>query len=192
MLILYTLLLSSLHTSFAAEQIAFQPPSPLQIPSSSPPPASTHSLTLVHALHLAQSDKPILHRRYSTQELSLLSSDEGHSNTQEIRTTREKVWRPSSNEAFQAQRRANYYHKRSVRTGNALSIEERVDSEWGKELEWREEEIEVPDITNVETIAALAKMTSNAYASPDRPGDWYAFDGKWNVVSFLHCCFFFW
>lgn len=106
MLILYALLLSSLQTSFAAEQIAFKTPSKLRIPSSSPPPSSTHSLTLVHALHLSHSHKPILHRRYSPQELSVLSSDEGHSNTQEIRTTREKLWRPSLNKAFQAQRRA--------------------------------------------------------------------------------------
>lgn len=53
--------------------------------------------------------------------------------------------------------------------------------------EWDEDEIESPDVTNKDTLLALAKMTSNAYYdSPDTgKSGWYNLGNKWNIVRCL-------
>lgn len=51
-----------------------------------------------------------------------------------------------------------------------------------EQLRWDEEEIIGPDVESRETLLQLAKMTNNAYVSPDDPV-WYDLGGGWNVVS---------
>lgn len=56
-------------------------------------------------------------------------------------------------------------------------------------VDWNEDEIEGPDVTDNETLLLLAKMTSDAYLSPG-DADWYDLGEKWNVVRrMLHCVF---
>jgi putative lipase involved disintegration of autophagic bodies len=45
-----------------------------------------------------------------------------------------------------------------------------------------EHEIEMPNVTDVRTLAALAKMASNAYIQDDNSG-WWDLEGRRNVVS---------
>jgi lipase ATG15 len=62
-----------------------------------------------------------------------------------------------------------------------LTANEMQDLVYGATLEWQDEEIEVPDVQDVETLATLAKMTANAYSLPD-DASWYDLGHKWNVV----------
>lgn len=175
-LIAATILLSSTQ--------ATQYPLQLETPATLAPPApNLHHLTLRHAVHLSHTDRtrPALHRTFSPSDLVSAASLTGHSPTQTIRTTRSKAWRPSSDWAYQAQRRTNFYLPRALKAGRPLTSNELADSMWGATLEWEEQEIEVPDVTDVVTVASLAKMTSNAYS--DAPDNWYDLDGRWNVVS---------
>lgn len=47
-------------------------------------------------------------------------------------------------------------------------------------LDWQEVDTVIPDVTDIETLASLAKMTNNAYSLP---GDdrWYDPGGSWNL-----------
>lgn len=49
--------------------------------------------------------------------------------------------------------------------------------------EWEDVEIEVPDVTDRQTIITLAKMASDAYVVPDS-SEWWPLDG-YNAVSVL-------
>lgn len=154
---------------------------PGQVPFSVPP--SFSSLSLKHALHLSppKSNRPPFHRTYSPQDLLSIQSTDGHTDTTAIRTTRAKVWRPSSPHAYQAARRSSFYTPRALFAGRALTQNEMEDSLWASTLEWREDEVEMPDVTDVATLRQLAMICSNAYSAPS--GDWYDLEGKWNVVS---------
>ncbi|KAL8286351.1 hypothetical protein RQP46_004368 [Phenoliferia psychrophenolica] len=152
--------------------------------SAPPPPASRqHSLTLKHAIHLSHThrDRPALHRVFSESDLLSIESAEGHSNTQVISTVRTTAWRPSSQRAYQAARRASFYSPRARKAGRPLSLDELDDSLWGSTLDWHEDEIEMPNITDVATLRSLAKLTSNAYSAPDK--DWFDLEGGWNVTD---------
>ena len=47
-------------------------------------------------------------------------------------------------------------------------------------LEWEDREVFAPDVTSMETLAQLARISANAY---DLPGgkDWWDIDGDWNA-----------
>ncbi|KAK4700107.1 lipase ATG15, partial [Phenoliferia sp. Uapishka_3] len=165
--------LLALLSTASAEQITF----------SSPPQSRT--LTLKHAIHISTSPNhrhlPPLHRSYSPSDLLSIQATEGHSNTQQIRTVKTTAWRPSSQRAYQAARRSSFYSQRARNAGRALSRDEQQDEEWAGGLGWREDEIEMPDTSDVGTLLSLAKLTSNAYSAPS--SDWYDLEGKWNVEA---------
>lgn len=48
-------------------------------------------------------------------------------------------------------------------------------------IEWEDVEVEVPDVTDRETLRTLAKMASNAYITPES-SEWWGLD-EWNSVS---------
>lgn len=146
---------------------------------------SSHALKLRHALHFHSSDRslPPLHRTYTPADLAALSIESDTLKEQVIRTTTELAWRPNDNGAFQAARRASYYTPRAISEGRALSIAELRDTFEGSMLQWNEEEIETPQVTDVATLATLGRMAGNAYSMPDNAAGWYDLDGKWNVVS---------
>jgi lipase ATG15 len=48
-------------------------------------------------------------------------------------------------------------------------------------VDWNEEEVEGPDITDNGTLLLLAKMTSDAYVPPGN-SRWYDLGEKWNIV----------
>jgi hypothetical protein len=73
-----------------------------------------------------------------------------------------------------------------------------LSAEWERRrrrpLLWREQDadpwdpvtVEAPDVTDVETLANLAKMSSNAYTEHDngtKHSDWIDLGGHWNWVS---------
>lgn len=154
-----------------------------QLPFSAPAaPPNQHTLTLKHAIHLSHThrDRPALHRIFSDDDRLSIESAEGHANTQTVSTVRTKAWRPSSQRAYQAARRASFYTPRALRAGRPLSLDEAQDSLWGSTLDWHEDDIEMPNVTDVATLLSLAKLTSNAYSAPDK--DWFDLEGKWNVV----------
>lgn len=47
--------------------------------------------------------------------------------------------------------------------------------------EWSDVQVTVPDLTDRQTVLALAKMTSNAYVTPGGAG-WYPLEG-WNTSA---------
>jgi len=70
-----------------------------------------------------------------------------------------------------------------MESGRLPTRDEMRDIELANTLEWEEHEIEVPDTNDVETLAAIGKMTSNAYTTPDQSG-WNDIGGGWNRVGF--------
>lgn len=183
------LLLLSIIYSAHSWQLPFSLPTHLLRPhaTASPlsPRAQLHSLKLRHAVHMHSSDRslPPLHRTYSANDLAALSATLGDSSTQVIRTKREVAWRPNDNQAFQAARRSSYYTSRAISQGRVLSISELKDTLEGSFLQWDAIDIETPDVSDVETLASLGKMASNAYTLPDNTAGWYDNDGRWNLVS---------
>lgn len=154
----------------------------MQVPLLAPPSPPSQTFTLQRAIHLhSNRSVPALHKSYSAAVLATLSLPD--SPTQEIRTVRAKAWKPNSNTAYQAARRAAYYTPRALLAGRPLTLGEISDTVQGSTLEWEEDEIVVPDTNHVDTLAAIAKMTANAYTLPDDEVGWYDLAGKWNLVS---------
>lgn len=157
--------------------------------SSSAPPGQlkSNTFTLRQALHASTSNRdiPVLQRHYSTADLVTMESASGHSQTQSLSAQMTTAWRPSSNEAYQAARRSAYAIKKAARTGHLPTWSDVQDQLLAHTLGWEEHDILMPNITDVGTINALAKMASNAYTK-ENSGSWWDLDGKWNVVSSLH------
>jgi putative lipase involved disintegration of autophagic bodies len=80
-----------------------------------------------------------------------------------FRTLRAMIHRPRSKEAFQRAR------LRSIREGQT------------EHLDWDENEVVVPDLTDRGTVLELAKLAGNAYQLHGRK-NWYDVDEKWNAV----------
>jgi len=47
---------------------------------------------------------------------------------------------------------------------------------------WEDVEVAAPDITDRQTLIAMAKMASNAYTTPDVDGEWWPL-GNWNQTT---------
>lgn len=184
-----------------ASLIAFVPfATALQIPffaserqerfADAPPPTTLSaasrpvSFTLRQAVHVSTTNRsmPALYRHYSEEDRSAMTIQSGHSQTQSLSALVTTTWKPSSHAAYQAARRSAYWAKRAMRSGVLPSWAEIQDQVLGRTLEWEEEDILMPNITDVGTIAALAKMASNAY-SKENSASWWDLDGRWNVVS---------
>lgn len=177
-----------------ALQIPFSARTPLDDARPTFPPSSASagltagqglkSLTLRHAVHLSTTERhlPPSKRDYSSGELDVLADLTTYSNTQHVKTRRIRTQRPSSQAAFQAARRASYFTpQRAMGLGRLPTLQELEDAALGSTLEWDEVEVEVPDTSDVETLAAFGKMTSNAYTTPDA-GNWYDIGSGWNRV----------
>lgn len=163
-----------------------------QIPFSnlvrSPSDASSKDFSLVHAVHLGSHSHPglIAHHRFDPSDpasystlatgpslLSLsLDVDLGDPNAPlyplellHVRSTRQRIWRPSHparSDVYEAARLAQ-----TARYADDLKVNALADK-----LSWEEVEADVPDVRDVETLATLAKMSSNAYSTPKDDG-WY-------------------
>ncbi|GAA6038895.1 hypothetical protein JCM8097_000561 [Rhodosporidiobolus ruineniae] len=150
--------------------------SPTRPPDEPPLPLST--LTLRHAVHLSTTDRtlPPSRRDYSPADLaslSSLSSPFAYSASHPVRSRRIRAQRPSSQAAFHAARRSAFFTPlRAAQAGRLPTREELDDARLARTLEWDDIEIDAPDTRDVETLAALGKMTSNAYTTPDASG-WY-------------------
>lgn len=83
------------------------------------------------------------------------------------KTRRLNVSRPTSREAYvRARDRSRLYgEKAELNT-----------------LQWDEDEVVGPDVTNRETLLLLAKMTSNSYYNTPGQAGWYELNEGWNVV----------
>ncbi len=51
-------------------------------------------------------------------------------------------------------------------------------------LDWNEDIVVGPDVESRDTLLLLAKMTNNAYLTPEEDG-WYELGDKWPVVRVL-------
>jgi hypothetical protein len=76
-----------------------------------------------------------------------------------LRTRTRRIARPRSNSAYQVARKARK-----------------------NDIEWDEDEVEVPDVEHRETLLEMAKITGDAYALPGSKS-WYDLDGRWNSVG---------
>lgn len=82
-----------------------------------------------------------------------------------VRTKRQVVRRPINN----SRDRLNEYRRRSLLWQEST------------QEEWEDVEVDVPDVTDRQTIITLAKMSSNAYVAPDTD-EWWPLDG-YNAVG---------
>jgi lipase ATG15 len=76
--------------------------------------------------------------------------------------------------ALSAQRARNpsiYAHRNTSNTWQAPSYDDHEG--------WEDVEVPAPDITDRQTLIAMAKMASNAYTTPDVDGEWWPL-GDWN------------
>jgi lipase ATG15 len=82
-----------------------------------------------------------------------------------VRSTRQKIWRPSH------PARSQVYEAARLAATARYADDDKVNALAGQ-LSWEEVEADVPDVGDVETLATLAKMSSNAYSTPKDEG-WY-------------------
>ncbi|GAA5925419.1 hypothetical protein JCM3775_001406 [Rhodotorula graminis] len=168
-----------------------RPPPPTSPPSSAPNPldsaTNVHALTLRHAVHLPTAHRhlPPSRRDYSPLDLAPLSVPDRplglYPPTQHLKHRRIRAQRPSSQAAFHAARRASFNTPlRAMQLGRLPTEGELDDALLAGTLEWDDVDIEAPDTSDVDTLAAFGRMTSNAYTLPDREG-WYDIGDGWNV-----------
>ncbi|KAI8459957.1 Alpha/Beta hydrolase protein [Phakopsora pachyrhizi] len=50
-----------------------------------------------------------------------------------------------------------------------------------KALDWFQDQIRVPDTSDIETLSSLGKMTFDAYSSPDDDNRWFKPGSPWNI-----------
>lgn len=153
--LLACLSLTRAHASLAASKQRPFLPTSLDDDANSNSGRMTFQLRQVHALHpetYASVFRDVHHSQSSFSSEPL-----------SIRTSRTSVHRPRSQDAFHAAR------VRSMRYGQNM----RVD--------WDEEEVNSPDVTDKDTLLTLAKMTFDAYIDPT-DSTWYDLGGEWNAV----------
>ncbi|KAK9900904.1 alpha/beta-hydrolase [Cystobasidium minutum MCA 4210] len=179
------------HQHAAGQQLTFQAPNHLHQDSNDPPSSSddpepstsTSTFSLTHAIHLGGDRYPGLKAHHSFKPGSYnqlyLDPDITADTTSafsvkddrlctyglsemQVKSVKQKIWRPShpaGSEVYEAARRKKLYK-------NNAKIQELAD-----QLRWDEVEIDAPDVSDVNTLATLAKMSSNAYSTPD--SGWY-------------------
>ncbi|KAK4698577.1 lipase ATG15, partial [Phenoliferia sp. Uapishka_3] len=161
---------------FVGTAVAFQ--IPLTVTPSSTPATAERTFTLKHAVHLSPF-KPALYHTYDSPSDLLLTSS---APKKTLKIARQRAFRPSSSRSYQAARRSSFYtSKRASAAGRPLSEAEILDLEWAENLEWEEDEIEVPDVKDVGTLRQLAIMSNNAYSLPVE--EWWDLDGNWNSTQ---------
>lgn len=167
----------------SSPQLAFQAPVKDQYHATSPSESasSTTSFSLSHAIHLGGDRYPGLQAHHSFEPGSydtfLLDPDITGGITSasfddeariygldemQIKSVKQKIWKPShpaGSEVYEAARRQRLYRNNA-----------RVQQLAGQ-LTWEEVEVDAPDVSDVNTLATLAKMSSNAYSTPD--SGWY-------------------
>lgn len=122
-----------------------------------------HQHALSPDAHVVFSDVPQAPRSAIT---------EGNGTTYTIKTKKISSFRPPSFRAHEAARTRSIRHAQST------------------DLPWWEEEIVGPDVEHRETLLELAKMTNNAYVTPDDAA-WYELRDEWdNVCPFFFFLFF--
>lgn len=168
-----------------AQQLAFHAPSqPQDDPSTHhSTSSSSRSFSLTHAIHIGGDRYPGLQAHHTFQpatfstlfvdsditanDPSPLSPDVSSPTVygleqMQVKSVKQKIWRPShpgGSEVYEAARR-----KRLYRHDSKLQV-------LASQLTWDEVEVDAPDVSDVTTLATLAKMSSNAYSTPD--GGWY-------------------
>lgn len=177
--------------AFAAQQFPFNSaasPSSYRSPGSFPSSSfSSSSFSLSHAVHLGTHRHPGLNVHYDyrksgrSQAALPMTADgdveDGEMGTYSVsaptvydttdlhvRSVRQKIWRPShpaGSDVYEAARRTGLHPSNTQLASLA------------RQLTWDEVETEVPDVSDVETLSTLAKMSSNAYLSPKSPLEWY-------------------
>jgi lipase ATG15 len=80
-----------------------------------------------------------------------------------LKTEPVRAYRPPSHQAFLDARR----HSSSLLDGGSRPL-----------LQWQEELVHGPNVSDRETLLALAKMTNNAYVEPS-DDEWYDLGSKW-------------
>ena len=154
------------------------PPTHLHSPS-----ASTPYFTLQHAIHLSHHrHAPPLPLDY-TPAPAAVSADSGHAQTHSLQLAKRLGQRANDQVYFQAARQASFYSaERAAKLGRFWTAGEMRQMELASALEWEQVEVDVPDISDPGTVGNLARMSSNAYRTPDKPENWYNLTQGWNHV----------
>lgn len=170
------------HSHDGPAQLTFQAPQDRQSAADSHQPStSSQSFSLTHAIHLGGDRYPGLQAHHSfepgsydallldkdiTGDRPASSSGDGFriygSDEMQVKSVKQKIWRPShpgGSEVYEAARRRKFH-------SNNLKMQQLAD-----QLTWREIEVDAPDVSDVHTLATLAKMSSNAYSTPN--SGWY-------------------
>ncbi|KDQ18696.1 hypothetical protein BOTBODRAFT_29072 [Botryobasidium botryosum FD-172 SS1] len=134
-------------------QRLFSAPKP---PPPPPPPELTLSLRHLHAV------SPTNDIVFADVAHPALAPQSAHHNSHSLRTRSTRVHRPRSQEAFKSAR------LRSLRKQESQNVD------------WDEDEVDGPDVTDRATLLELAKMTYDSYITPADP-DWYEIGDEWTT-----------
>lgn len=167
-------------------------------PTQSSPETSTISFKPVHAhghafVHNASTPTLFLHDHSPSTSLYAHDYPIGtfgddrvislESDTLEIRTRKQLIRRPK----VRPPRITSWAQSYRAQALNANGINTSLPEYWlapdltNPSDEWSDVEVTVPDLTDRQTVLALAKMTSNAYVTPGGAG-WYPLEG-WNAST---------
>ncbi|KIR28031.1 lipase [Cryptococcus deuterogattii LA55] len=167
-------------------------------PTQSSPETSTISFKPVHAhghafVHNASTPTLFLHDHSPSTSLYAHDYPIGtfgdervislESDTLEIRTRKQLIRRPK----VRPPRITSWAQSYRAQALNAKGINTSLPEYWlapdltNPSDEWSDVEVTVPDLTDRQTVLALAKMTSNAYVTPGGAG-WYPLEG-WNAST---------
>lgn len=122
-----------------------------------------------------------------------LALDAHHPLQSPLEAARDVQFRPSSSyplpptSAILRSRPTILYRPRSLDVLHRTRLRSLQHAESDAEqVVWDKVEVEGPDVSNLHTLAQLARMSANAYALPS-VRSWYEVDDAWNVVRAVFC-----
>ncbi|KAN0103279.1 autophagy protein atg15 [Hyaloscypha variabilis] len=166
----------ALSTPIAA---SIQEPNPilpplLSQPASPTPAGKEHAFTLRHVFHHGDLNRPALHRRHDVpQDESPLWIESDGGMIEEA---------PKPLVARSTPMRIHRLKDRQPSVIDPMVAAAREYSGvWASQLDaWSMDEVDGPDVSNVETILTFAQMAANAYAPVVDEGDWKDVNGGYN------------
>ncbi|MBW0539988.1 hypothetical protein O181_079703, partial [Austropuccinia psidii MF-1] len=153
--------------------------------------SSSDAFQLQHAVHVGPfHQKRIRLRRdfnhHDRQQIDLLSQladgQASYSTTLNLKTKFDTIWSHDKNlqkwKIAQKQQILIDRNLKNLQNLTQIFISNNLTTK--SQLDWKQSSVEMPDSTDIQTLANLAKMTNDAYTLPGR-NRWYDPDGLWNL-----------
>ncbi|MBW0494266.1 hypothetical protein O181_033981 [Austropuccinia psidii MF-1] len=156
---------------------------PFLLKSSSSSSSSSHSFQLQHAIHISHLQNQNLifqrdfhhHDRIQINLKSNLDPFNHYHSTQILKSRPGKIWTHNASLSYWKS-----VHQKNLKKNYQNSSSYELDSSSFNELNWKRDQVNLPDVDDIETLASLAKMTNDAYILPG-DNQWYDPNGNWNL-----------